>query len=162
MFDINETIHISDDEFEWSFVRSGGPGGQNVNKVASKAVLRWNVANSPSLPDEVKARFQAQHRQTHYGRGRFGNDFAALPRSRAQQAGLPGEVAWFVCAGAVRTEGTQEKEADACLEGTSPRGETPPRRGQDDAAQTGCGVTRQGAAHAVSGWVQPLTACAAP
>src|SRR5205807_1831747 len=47
-------------EFEWSFVRSGGPGGQNVNKVASKAVLRWNVARTASLPAPVKARLLQQ------------------------------------------------------------------------------------------------------
>jgi ribosome-associated protein len=60
MFEVNARLHIPEDEFEWSFVRSSGPGGQNVNKVASKAVLRWNVAASPSLPDEIKSRFRAQ------------------------------------------------------------------------------------------------------
>jgi ribosome-associated protein len=58
MLEVTPTIRIPFDEFEWSFARSGGPGGQNVNKVASKAVLRWNFASSPSVPDEVKARFQ--------------------------------------------------------------------------------------------------------
>ncbi len=62
MLEINDFIRIPDDEFEWSFVRSGGPGGQNVNKVASKAVLRWNVAASPSLPEAVRARFQTLSR----------------------------------------------------------------------------------------------------
>jgi ribosome-associated protein len=47
-------------EFEWSFVRSGGPGGQNVNKVASKAVLRWNVVGSASLSAPIKARLLQQ------------------------------------------------------------------------------------------------------
>src|SRR5438270_5035185 len=41
MLEVTQRIRIPFDEFEWSFVRSGGPGGQNVNKVASKAVLRW-------------------------------------------------------------------------------------------------------------------------
>ncbi len=59
MLDITRHIHIPDTELSWSFARSGGPGGQNVNKVASKAVLRWNVVHSPSLPEEVKARFLA-------------------------------------------------------------------------------------------------------
>ncbi len=57
-----ELFRIPDREFQWSFVRSGGPGGQNVNKVASKAVLRWNLTASPSLPEDVKTRFRAQQR----------------------------------------------------------------------------------------------------
>jgi ribosome-associated protein len=63
MLDINDRIRIPDEELSWSFVRSGGPGGQNVNKVASKAVLRWNLVASPSLPADVKARLQEQQRQ---------------------------------------------------------------------------------------------------
>lgn len=63
MLEISARLRIPDDEFSWSFVRSGGPGGQNVNKVASKAVLRWNVVSSPSVPDEIKARLQQQQRR---------------------------------------------------------------------------------------------------
>jgi ribosome-associated protein len=50
------------EEFDWSFARSGGPGGQNVNKVASKAVLRWNVVRNASLPADVRNRFLQQQR----------------------------------------------------------------------------------------------------
>ena len=52
-------LRVPEGELEWTYVRSGGPGGQNVNKVASKAVLRWNVAASRSLPEDVKARLRA-------------------------------------------------------------------------------------------------------
>ena len=69
MLDINDRIHIPEDEFTWNYVRSGGPGGQNVNKVASKAVLRWNVLASPSLPPDVKARLQQQQRHRITGDG---------------------------------------------------------------------------------------------
>jgi ribosome-associated protein len=41
-------------ELEFSTSRSGGPGGQNVNKVNSKVILRWNIRSSPSLSDEQK------------------------------------------------------------------------------------------------------------
>jgi ribosome-associated protein len=63
MLEVNERIRIPSEEFTWSYVRAGGPGGQNVNKVASKAVLRWDVRHSPSVPADVKARFAEQQRQ---------------------------------------------------------------------------------------------------
>jgi ribosome-associated protein len=69
MLEVNESIHIPDTEFQWSFVRSGGPGGQNVNKVASKAVLRWDLQGSPSIPDEVKVRLSTLQRRRITGEG---------------------------------------------------------------------------------------------
>ena len=49
-------MHIDEDELEFAFIRSTGPGGQNVNKVASAVQLRFNVAQSPTLPEGVKQR----------------------------------------------------------------------------------------------------------
>lgn len=54
-------VQVPRSEFEFSFVRSSGPGGQNVNKVNSKAQLRWAAARSPSLPEDVRARFVARY-----------------------------------------------------------------------------------------------------
>jgi ribosome-associated protein len=54
--EITPRLSIPLDELQFQFVRSGGPGGQNVNKVNSKAVLRWSVAASPGLPPAVRAR----------------------------------------------------------------------------------------------------------
>jgi len=53
---ISSSLAIPLDEFSFEFARSGGPGGQNVNKVNSKAVLRWKPAASPSLPPLVRDR----------------------------------------------------------------------------------------------------------
>lgn len=63
MLFITPTLQIPDDEFTWSFARSGGPGGQNVNKVASKAVLRWNIAATAVLPPDVKNRLRLQQKR---------------------------------------------------------------------------------------------------
>jgi len=53
-------VRVPHEEFQFSFARSGGPGGQNVNKVNSKAILRWGLLASPSLSAEVRQRFLAQ------------------------------------------------------------------------------------------------------
>lgn len=53
-------ITIPEHELEFSFARSSGPGGQNVNKVNSKAILRWDMVNSPSLSEQVRTRFIAR------------------------------------------------------------------------------------------------------
>jgi len=53
---ISPILSIPFHEIELSYARSSGPGGQNVNKVNSKAVLRWRAASSPSLPEDVRSR----------------------------------------------------------------------------------------------------------
>jgi ribosome-associated protein len=63
MLVVNQRLSIPLREFEISFARSSGPGGQNVNKVSSKAVLRWPVVTSPSLPELVRRRLLTLQRR---------------------------------------------------------------------------------------------------
>ncbi len=54
---ITSRLRIPLREFRWSVARSSGPGGQNVNKVNSKVILRWSPRETASLPPDVLARF---------------------------------------------------------------------------------------------------------
>jgi ribosome-associated protein len=58
MLQITPTIAIDDSEIEERFVRSSGPGGQNVNKVATAVQLRFDAARSRSIDDELRARLR--------------------------------------------------------------------------------------------------------
>ena len=54
--EITRTITIDASELEETFVRSAGPGGQNVNKVSSAVQLRFDLMNSPNIPEPMKRR----------------------------------------------------------------------------------------------------------
>jgi ribosome-associated protein len=62
-------ITIADTELDERFVRASGPGGQNVNKVATAVELRFDIANSPSLPDAVRIRLLARRDRRVTGDG---------------------------------------------------------------------------------------------
>lgn len=61
MLVVNSRVCIPEDELAFTFVRSSGAGGQNVNKVNTKAVLHFAVATSPSVPEDVRRRFLARY-----------------------------------------------------------------------------------------------------
>jgi ribosome-associated protein len=60
MLVVNSNLKIPLKEFRFTFARSSGPGGQNVNKLSTKATLRWPVLRSRSLPEAVRGRLLAK------------------------------------------------------------------------------------------------------
>ena len=55
---VTEMVAIDEDELAWRFIRASGPGGQHVNKTSTAVELRFDVRNSPSLAQDVKARLE--------------------------------------------------------------------------------------------------------
>ncbi len=54
---VGDRIRVGAGELRFHFARSAGAGGQNVNKVSSKAILRWAIRDAPGLPPDVRERF---------------------------------------------------------------------------------------------------------
>jgi ribosome-associated protein len=58
MIVVTDSLSLGDDEIKLEFVQSSGPGGQNVNKLATAVQLRFDVRCSPSLPEDVRLRLE--------------------------------------------------------------------------------------------------------
>ncbi len=59
MLRINKNVEIKESELTFNFIRSSGPGGQNVNKVATAVQLRFDISSSESLTEDVKTRLKS-------------------------------------------------------------------------------------------------------
>lgn len=79
---IGPGVEIEESELDWAFTRASGPGGQHVNKVATAVELRFDVANSPSLPDDVRSRLLKLERS------RITDDGVLIIESRATRSQL--------------------------------------------------------------------------
>lgn len=63
MLVINSRLQVPLKEFEFTFARSPGPGGQNVNKLNTKVILRWNLDSTSSLPETVLERIRNKYKR---------------------------------------------------------------------------------------------------
>ena len=71
MLNVNDKISIRLNEFKFSYARSPGPGGQNVNKVNSKVILKWSIQKTKALPASVKSRFCKKYSKRISKEGEF-------------------------------------------------------------------------------------------
>ena len=132
---------IDESEIVESFVRASGPGGQNVNKVASAVELRFDARRSPSLPNDVAIRLikLAGARATQDGViVIFAQRFASQPRNREDARA---RLAALIMKAQERAEAAPRHPADARLEDAPPRREDPPRRDQGAEGQGEGGVS---------------------
>jgi ribosome-associated protein len=104
MIEVTNDIRLDESELEWHFVRGSGPGGQNVNKVASAVQLRWDAMGSPALTQAVKHR---------------------LARLAGQRLTDQGEI--LIEAGAHRSQRRNRREALERLLRLIRRAATPPK-----------------------------------
>lgn len=128
MLRVTPALLLDEREIEFTFVRAEGPGGQNINKVATVAQLRFDVRRSTSLPESVKARLErlagrrltragvlviraGRHRTQEQNRAEALRRFLALLRQAAQEPRLRRPTSPSVEARARRLAGKKHRSA---------------------------------------------------
>ena len=134
MLEVSPTLAIPDDELVERFVRSSGPGGQNVNKVATAVELRFDIAQSPSLPEPVRARLLARRDRRLTDEGVLVINAQRFRTQERNREDAKERLAAFVAAGLVApkpriatrpSRGSKERRLGAKRErGTIKRGRT--------------------------------------
>jgi protein subunit release factor B len=89
--DSNNKLIIPTDKLEFSFARASGPGGQNVNKLNTKAELRFNVASADWIPQDVKLRLEA------YQSNRINKDGDLIITSQEQRFKVFIIFSFYIC-----------------------------------------------------------------
>ncbi len=130
MIPVTPTISLDDSEILETFIRGSGPGGQNVNKVATAVQLRFDVRRSPSLPEEVRLRLERLSGQAPHVGGRARHHGPAAPHAGAQSRGCVEPPPGPHPPGDGKAEAAAADTTDARIEEAPPRGEGAACRGQ--------------------------------
>ena len=135
-------MQIPDSELSLSFVRSSGPGGQNVNKLATAAQLRFDLAGSVALAAEVKARLRALSGRRLTSEG----EILIIARSHRTQEHnrreAEGRLAELIQRALVPPKAAQGHAAHACRARTAPGTEDPAAQDQAPALEARLGRLR--------------------
>ena len=127
---INEAVRIPPSELHYQFVRSSGPGGQHVNRSATQVELTFDLANSPSLTDEQKARARAALQVLRGQGGHPASGFTNFPQPVAEPSRRDRALCGTDAPRAARPQEATPHSPDGRIERTSARVQAPQKHRQ--------------------------------